>query len=124
MGGRYPPGSASRPNGGPLRSDDPAFDPTGRGAYDAETGLWDWYEDPDEDDDGVSFQELIRIVVDDWHLVVADFATQYSIRLHRELAGMTWGEFFDLLVGLITADTRVWRTHFRHDDDPKGGDPE
>jgi hypothetical protein len=36
---------------------------------------------------------------------------------------MTWGEFFDLLVGLITADTRVWRTHFRHDDDPKGGDP-
>jgi hypothetical protein len=25
--------------------DDPALDPRGRGQYDPDTGLWDWYED-------------------------------------------------------------------------------
>lgn len=37
----------------------------------------------------------------DFDLIIASFQSQYGIRLSRELpAGMKWGEFRDLLVGL------------------------
>jgi hypothetical protein len=43
-------------------------------------------------------------------LVVADFASEYGIRLALlNDADMTWREFWTLTCGLLTADTRLYR---------------
>lgn len=39
-------------------------------------------------------------MLEDFDLVISSFQTQYGIRLSRELRGMKWNEFRDLLVGL------------------------
>lgn len=39
-------------------------------------------------------------LIDDFGLIVSSFQSQYGIRLSRELPGMKWDEFRDLLVGL------------------------
>lgn len=39
-------------------------------------------------------------MIDDFGLIVSSFQTQYGIRLSKELAGMKWDEFRDLLVGI------------------------
>ena len=37
---------------------------------------------------------------DDWSLIVASFQSEYGIRLSRDLQGMKWREFCDLISGL------------------------
>lgn len=39
-------------------------------------------------------------LIEDFDLIVSSFQTQYGIRLSRELKGMKWDEFRDLLCGL------------------------
>lgn len=39
-------------------------------------------------------------MIEDFDLIVSSFQTQYGIRLSRELKGMKWDEFRDLLSGL------------------------
>lgn len=39
-------------------------------------------------------------LIEDFDLIVSSFQTQYGIRLSRELRGMKWDEFTDLLAGL------------------------
>lgn len=39
-------------------------------------------------------------LLDDFDLVVSSFQSQYGLRLSRELAGMKWDEFANLLSGL------------------------
>lgn len=39
-------------------------------------------------------------LIEDFDLIVSSFQTQYGIRLSRELKGMKWDEFSDLLAGL------------------------
>lgn len=39
-------------------------------------------------------------LIDDFDLIISSFQSQYGIRLSRELSGMKWEEFKDLLVGL------------------------
>lgn len=39
-------------------------------------------------------------MIDDFDLIISSFQTQYGIRLSRELQGMKWDEFKDLLSGL------------------------
>ena len=39
-------------------------------------------------------------MIEDFDLIVSSFQTQYGIRLSRELKGMKWDEFKDLLAGL------------------------
>jgi hypothetical protein len=47
-------------------------------------------------------------LVDDWSLVVADFASEYGIRL--AVTDVTWREFVHLLHGLLTVpETRLYR---------------
>ena len=47
-----------------------------------------------------------------WPLIVADFASEYGIRLHAETnESLTWLVFFTYLTGLMVADTRLSR-HF------------
>jgi hypothetical protein len=47
--------------------------------------------------------------------VVADFASEYGIRLHARTP-LAWAEFRDLLTGLLQTDSRLWR-HFTRDDE-------
>lgn len=39
-------------------------------------------------------------MIEDFDLIVSSFQTQYGIRLSKELHGMKWDEFRDLLAGL------------------------
>lgn len=39
-------------------------------------------------------------LIEDYGLIVSSFQSQYGIRLTRELSGMSWDEFCDLLAGL------------------------
>ena len=39
-------------------------------------------------------------LIEDFDLIVSSFQTQYGIRLSRDLKGMKWDEFKDLLSGL------------------------
>ncbi|MCQ4638448.1 bacteriophage Gp15 family protein [Anaerovorax odorimutans] len=39
-------------------------------------------------------------LIDDFDLIVSSFQTQYGIRLSRDLDGMKWDEFKDLVSGL------------------------
>lgn len=117
MGIRYRPGSTSRSgSGSPL--DDPALDPRGRGTFDPDTGLWDWYEgeegDTEESGDPIPWPELLAR----WDRIVPDFASEYGIDLHREFQSMPWVRFRYLVFGLLSADTRLSR-YFRRDDDKR-----
>lgn len=39
-------------------------------------------------------------LIEDFGLIVSSFQTQYGIRLSKDLAGMKWDEFADLIAGL------------------------
>lgn len=39
-------------------------------------------------------------LIEDFSLIVSSFQTQYGIRLSKDLAGMKWDEFADLISGL------------------------
>jgi hypothetical protein len=52
--------------------------------------------------------------------VVADFASEYGIRLHG--ASLSWVEFRDLLTGLLVTDSRLWRHFSRDSDAPEDDD--
>lgn len=39
-------------------------------------------------------------LIEDFGLIVSSFQSQYGIRLSRDLSGMSWDEFCDLLAGL------------------------
>lgn len=124
MGGGRKPGSTGRHDGGPADDvlTDEALNPLGRGEYDPVTGIWDWYADPpagEEDEGGepISWEQLAA----QRPLIVADFASEYGIRLIIE--PVTWVEYVPLLHGLLRADTRLYRRFApKHDDDPSGGD--
>ena len=47
-------------------------------------------------------------LIDDFGLIISSFQSQYGIRLSKELSGMKWDEFKDLLVG-ISPDTALGR---------------
>ena len=52
-----------------------------------------------------------------WPLIVADFASEYGIRLPAETdQSLTWSAFFTYLTGLMVADTRLSR-HFAKEPD-------
>jgi len=44
-----------------------------------------------------------------WPLMVADFSTEYDIRLVAEYPHMLWHEFVMLVTGLMMADSRLAR---------------
>ena len=124
MGIGYPPGSTGRRTGG--LSVDRAANAVeyGRGAQDPGTGLFEWYEFPEDfDPQGGGEGEGLTVlaVLDQWPLIVADFASEYGIRLPNETdQTLTWVAFFASLSGLFKADTRLSR-HFAKDPEPDGG---
>ena len=60
-------------------------------------------------------------MLEQWPLIVADFASEYGIRLHVETdQSLTWLVFFTYLTGLMCSDTRLSR-HFAEDPEPEGG---
>ena len=108
MGGRAAPGTSSRPGAGGWDGD-PAADPTGRGEYDPETGLWDWYDRDPEDRAPVGEAYQLSRLIKQWKVIEADFASEYGIRLALVRDSMSFREFATLLGGLLSADTRLWR---------------
>ena len=87
----------------------------GRGNRDPVTGTFEWYEFPDGHAATQAEGSVVSILTlcDQWDLVVADFASEYRIRLARE--PVSWPEFRTLLTGLLATDSRLWR-HFRRDE--------
>jgi len=126
LGIGYPPGSTGRRDGG--HSGDRAADAVqyGRGTQDPVTGLFEWYEfPPDFDPQGNGEGEGVSVLTlfAQWPLVVADFASEYGIRLPNETdQSLTWSVFFAYLTGLMVADTRLSR-HFAKDPEPEGSQP-
>jgi hypothetical protein len=51
--------------------------------------------------------------------VVADFASEYGIRLAA--TDLSWREFVHYLTGLLACDSRLYR-HFSTDDEDGGGE--
>jgi hypothetical protein len=77
----------------------------GVGDPDPETGIYAVYDIPEE---VIEPKVAVLELVEDWTLVVADFASEYSIRL--AVTDMTWREFVTLLTGLLSnSDTRLYR---------------
>lgn len=101
-------GEHDRPGAAEGRTGFDAIAQYGIGDPDPETGVYAVYDIPEEViEPKVSLLEL----VDDWTLVVADFASEYGIRLALA-ADMTWREFVTLLSGLLsTPESRLYRLH-------------
>lgn len=77
----------------------------GVGHQDPETGLFESYDVPEAvTSPGVSVLDLVG----EWPLLVADFATEYGIRIETA-RGMSWIEFHALLSGLLSTDSRLRR---------------
>lgn len=90
--------------GGPDAAGDGDTAGDGRGGFDPVTGLWDYYEQPEDTGSSVTWEEILA----HWGLLVADFAEHYGIRLHTRPA-MTWAEFQVLVEGLLAMQSRLWR---------------
>ena len=95
--------------GGPSTGLD-AIEQYGRGERDPETGVYDWYELPEDHEahgeasGGFTLLDLI----DHWSLIVADFQSEYGIEL--ESWHGTGSMFRDRLEGLMFQGTRLfWR---------------
>lgn len=115
MGERAGPGSAGRPGGGTRRFDHLARYGRGR-IIDETTGEYEWYADaPEGADDGFRWSQ----VLDAWPLIVADFAERYHI--HLRSADLTWRDFEDLILGLRSCDSRLYRL-LHANDEPEGGE--
>lgn len=119
MGIRYQPGSTSRPSGGTPR-EPRRFDHLAQyaapGAYiiDETTGEYSEYDlTPEQAAPRIEWDDLLA----QWPLIVADFASEYHLRLHVDMDGMTWQEFRHLLQGVLAADTRLHR-HFNVEKEP------
>lgn len=116
MGIRYRPGSTSRSAGIDGDCGDEsglaAIAQYGVGQRDPLTGTYESYDFPDghpatlteaEGATPVSWDTLR----DKWPLIVADFSSEYTIRLAE--TRMPWPEFWWHLTGLLATDTRINR---------------
>ena len=108
MGIRYRPGSTGRLDGGASEGVD-ALDRYGIGEKDPVTGLYEAYDLPDGSPAHAGEAVEWTAILTRWPLIVADFASEYRVRLHRELPDLSWREFRDLIAGLLAADTRLAR---------------
>lgn len=89
--------------GGTDDSDSGPDDEYGRGEYDPATGLYEYYDRPRQAEGSpVTWEEIL----DQFPLIIADFASEYGIRLHRE--SLTWAEFRHLVYGLLQTQSRLW----------------
>lgn len=126
-GGSRPKSVGGRGDSGPqgARQGLEAIEQYGRGERDPETGVYDWYELPEDHEahGGQGAEVRLLDAIAQWPLVVADFADR-NIRLHRERDSLTWAEFRDVLVGLLMdPNSRLWR-HFSRDTDADETDDE
>lgn len=125
MGGGHRPGTSRRRSGGEGSAAD-GIDQYGRGDYDPATGLYEWYEYPDDhparkaegqvsgEGGGVTWVDL----TEQWGLIEADWASEYHRLLSDDYRSMTSRHFEALVRGLFAADTRVAR-HFAPKEDQR-----
>lgn len=99
-----------------------ALDQYGYGEKDPATGVWSNYDIPaghpaNQTDEGPGGKVIAwDAIVAQWPLIVADFASEYGIRLPA--ASMLWPEFDWLVSGLFAADTRLYRHFFPPKQEP------
>jgi hypothetical protein len=108
-------GPKSGTGNAPATVDGGPDDPTGRGVYDEATGLWEWYDKPEETGAPVTWEQILDEAR--WPLIVADFASEYGIRLHRER--LMWPEFRHLIHGLLQSKSRLWRAVTPTEEEPQ-----
>lgn len=89
----------------------------GVGRRDPVTGIYEVYDVPEwykakrrheaaaSEGGGIPWAEIFA----QWGLLVADFASEYRIRLTTDIRCMTWREFKQLTRGLLAAETRLSR---------------
>jgi hypothetical protein len=114
VGIRYRPGNVGRHGvgGQPLEGLE-ALDTYGIGAKDPVTGLYENYDIPaghpanrlEEAGEAIAWPAI----AEQWPLIVADFASEYGVRLPDVV--MRWPEFEWLVSGLFAVDSRL-RRHF------------
>lgn len=111
MGVRRPPfgGEPGEPQGTPGGVILPDHE-HGRGTYDPETGLWEWYELPEDRQDGggtpVSWEQILT----NWPTVADDLLSEYGIDVYApEVRRRPWWWLRDRIRGLLAADTRIAR---------------
>ena len=97
------------------------LDQYGYGEKDPATGIWSNYDIPaghpaNRLEEGPGQSIAWDAIVQQWPLIVADFASEYSIRLPT--TSMRWPEFDHLVSGLLAADTRLHRHFFPPKQDP------
>lgn len=109
----WPPGSTppGQP-GGPQGSGEDWREPYGRGRKDPVSGLYEWYEIPDEvaqreRGEGVSWGQILQ----HWRLIEADLASEYGVDVEDRalMRARSWRWLETLLIGLLAADTRLAR---------------
>lgn len=105
----WPPGSTP-PGGKPGAAQ--GIQSYGRGRYDEQSGLYEWYETPEhvrrqEAGTAVTWEQILTR----WDLVEADLHETYGIDLDqpRLLPRHTWRWLQSRIIGLLSADTRLSR---------------
>ena len=114
MGIGVGPGTASRPRGGDAGSDGgelsgyAAIAQYGHGRQDPVTGAFEWYEYPEGYGAQSSATQTIEIgdLLRHGDPIVADFASEYGIRLY-ESPRLSWRVFCIYLAGLVRPGTRL-----------------
>ena len=113
------PGATPAPNGDP--------DPRGRGEYDPDAGVSEWYEDAPEEAQGATLIELWRIR----DLIEADLHEIYGVDVDLDnpltdstLTARSWRWFLVRLLGLTTTTrSRAWAALSPPESDPTAAAP-
>jgi hypothetical protein len=110
VAGGWPPGSAAP--GQPGAAAGSWRDRYGRGARDPVSGLYEWYEIPEDlarqrDGEAVSWEAILS----HWTLIEADLQQQYGIDVEDRalMRGRTWRWLRLRIVGLLNTDSRLHR---------------
>lgn len=103
------------PTGGSPGAGPVDIDQYGRGDYDPDTGLYEWYDIPPEqlrqfDSPGDSL--TWPVLFERWALIEADLHEVYGIDLDDEhlMATRTWRWLRTRIAGLISTNTRIARS--------------
>lgn len=115
-GGPQPGGASSQGgagkegDGAQVRGGGREIDQYGRGDYDPQTGLWDYYELPDHLAPGGERVEW-RTLLENWALIEADLHSEFGIDFDDAalMSRRNWRWLRSKIIGLLSADTRIAR---------------
>lgn len=117
---RRPPGSTGPGEPGPASSGSPEWwNERGRGEYDPDTGIWEWYELDDSEQRKVAGQETPPItwaeILSHWVELECDLQSVYGIDIDDRwmLRRKSWRWLETRILGLLDIDSRLSRALMR-----------